>query len=197
MAARRAAIISATLDSISEQGFASTTIKVVASRAGITGGLVIHYFGGREGLMEAVFRSMLKTLSERMILRLREATTARQRLQAIIDCNLDPQEFDNMREGNAWLAFWGQVRYVACLRRIQRIYQKRLLSNLRHELRCLIDADNVQCAAVMVAAMIDGIWLRAALSDWTELSSSAARSMVRSLVASITDQHQANITLNI
>ena len=37
--------------------------------------------------------------------------TPRARIQAVIDANLAPEEFDQ-RTGTAWLAFWGQVLQV-------------------------------------------------------------------------------------
>ncbi len=113
--------------------------------------------------------------------KLRLARTPRGRVQAVIDANLAPEEF-NQRTGNAWLAFWGQLRHVPQLLRVQRAYQRRMLSNLRHALRSLLPEAEARTLAAMIAAMIDGVWLRAALSDWAEADSEAARALLTAFV---------------
>ena len=65
---------------------------------------------------------------------LRQVSTPRARIQAIIDANLAPEEFEQ-RTGTAWLAFWGQVLQVQALKRVQSVYQRRTLSNLRSSLK--------------------------------------------------------------
>jgi betaine-aldehyde dehydrogenase len=57
-----------------------------------------------------------------------------------------------------------------------------MLSNLRHPLRSLLDAEEAHSLAAMIAAMIDGVWLRAALSNWTEADSESARAMLATFV---------------
>ena len=68
--------------------------------------------------------------SDHVRARLRQIATPRARIQAIIDANLAPEEFDQ-RTGTAWLAFWGQVLQVKSLRRVQSVYQRRTLTNLQ------------------------------------------------------------------
>src|SRR4029453_18475242 len=84
------------------------------------------------------------------------ARTPRGRIQAVIDANLAPEEFDR-RTGVAWLAFWGQVLHVPALKEVQVVYQRRMLSNLRYSLRQLVPGDEAQRLAAMIAAMIDGV----------------------------------------
>ena len=102
-------------------------------------------------------------------------------MQAVIDTNLAPEEFDK-RSGTAWLAFWGQVLHVAGLKRVQTAYQKRMLSNLRSDLRQMIPGAEARTLAAMIAAMIDGVWLRAALSEWQEADSESARALLTAFV---------------
>lgn len=52
---RRAAILDAAVDEISERGFARTTSRHVAARAGVTHGLLHHYFPDHETLLAAAF----------------------------------------------------------------------------------------------------------------------------------------------
>src|SRR5262249_24098095 len=101
--------------------------------------------------------------------------------QAVIDANLGPENFDR-RTGNAWLAFWGQVLHFEGLKRVQTAYQRRMLSNLRSDLRRMIPGEAARSLAAMIAAMIDGGWLRAALSAWQEADSESARALLTAFV---------------
>jgi betaine-aldehyde dehydrogenase len=163
-------------------GFVGSTLAQIASRAEVSPGLVAHYFGDKDGLLEATFRTLSRRIGERMKLRSSIAYTPRGRIQAVIDANLAAEEFDK-RTGIAWLAFWGQVLHVPGLKRVQAAYQRRMLSNLAHALRKLVPATEARSLAAMIAAMIDGVWLRAALSDWQEADSESARALLTAFVS--------------
>ena len=68
------------------------------------------------------------------------------------------------------------------LKRVQSVYQRRTLSNLRSSLKKLMPPEDAQHLAAMIAAMIDGVWLRAALSGWREADSESARAMLTAFV---------------
>src|SRR5471032_1384038 len=178
---RRGQLIAVTIDSLAELGYVSSTLAQIAGRAGVSPGLVAHYFGDKDGLLEAAFRSLSRRVGDQVRARLARARTPRGRIQAVIDANLAPAEFEQ-RTGTAWLAFWGQVVHAPRLKRVQRVYQQRTLSNLRHALKRLLPADEARSLAYMIAAMIDGVWLRAALSEWTEADSESARAILTAFV---------------
>jgi betaine-aldehyde dehydrogenase len=178
---RRRQLVDVTIDSLAEVGFVGTTLAQIAARAEVSPGLVAHYFDDKDGLLEAAFRSLARRIGTQVRNRLRLVSSARGRIQAIIDANLAPEEFDQ-RTGTAWLAFWGQVLHLPRLKRIQSAYQKRMLSNLRSSLKKLVPPDEAQRLAAMIAAMIDGVWLRAALSGWREADSESARALLTAFV---------------
>src|SRR6202171_811412 len=178
---RRSQLIEVTIDSLAEVGFSGTTLAQIAGRAGVSPGLVAHYFGDKDGLLDAAFRSLARRVGNHVRARLRPVSTPRGRIQAVIDANLAPEEFEQ-RTGTAWLAFWGQVLHVPSLKRVQSVYQRRTLSNLRSALKKLVPADEAQRLASMIAAMIDGVWLRAALSGWREADSESARALLTAFV---------------
>jgi betaine-aldehyde dehydrogenase len=181
--ARRAQLIEVTIDSLAEVGFVGSTLAQIASRAGVSPGLVAHYFDDKDGLLEATFRTLSRRISERVRTRFASAHTPRGRIQAVIDANLAPEEFDK-RTGTAWLAFWGQVLHIEGLKRVQTVYQRRMLSNLGYSLGKLMPLPEARSLAALVAAMIDGVWLRAALSDWKEADSESARVRLTAFVNS-------------
>jgi betaine-aldehyde dehydrogenase len=181
--ARRRQLVEVTIDSLAEVGYVGSTLAQIAQRADVSPGLVAHYFGDKDGLFEATFRTLSRRIAERMQAKLRLARTPRGRVQAVIDANLGPEEFDQ-RTGTAWLAFWGQVLHVEGLKRVQTAYQRRMLSNLQHALKWLLPDEEAVRLASMIAAMIDGVWLRAALSEWREADSEGARALLAAFVDS-------------
>lgn len=178
---RRIQLIEVTIDSLAEVGYVGSTLAQIASRAEVSPGLVAHYFDDKDGLLEAAFRTLSRRLFEQMDAQMRQARTPRGRIQAIIDTNLGPEEF-TQRTGSAWLAFWGQVPHVHGLKRVQNAYQRRMVSNLRYALVRLLPPAQARSLAAIIAAMIDGVWLRAALSDWAEADSESARGLLTAFV---------------
>ncbi|MCK0208138.1 betaine-aldehyde dehydrogenase [Starkeya koreensis] len=171
---RRRQLIEATIDSLAEIGFNASTLAQIARRAGVSPGLVAHYFGDKDGLLEATLRFLSLRLYRATAQRLGAARGPRARVQALIDANLAPEEFDQ-RTSSVWLAFWGQVLHSERLRRVQRVYQARMLANLRHDLRGLVAPADVHRVAITIAAVIDGLWLRSSLSAAGETDSVSAR----------------------
>ncbi len=136
---RRRQLIEATIDSLAEVGFNASTLAQIARRAGVSPGLVAHYFGDKDGLLEATLRFLASRVARGTAAKLNMARTARQRVLAVVEANLAPEEFDQ-HTGSVWLAFWGQALHSERLRRVQKVYQTRMLSNLRHGLKALVHA---------------------------------------------------------
>lgn len=160
---RRRQLIDATITSMGEHGLADTTVQTISRGAGVSPGIIHHYFGGKDELLAATMRSMLDQLRADVTQRLAAATSPRARLEAVIDANFADAQFDP-RVVSAWLGFWAQAPHNPALARLQRINARRLISNLRHSLRALLPAERADRVASGVAAMIDGLWLRSALT---------------------------------
>ena len=54
---RRDALIAAALDLVSEGGPEAATVRAIAERAGVTPGLIRHYFRTKEDLTRAAYRT--------------------------------------------------------------------------------------------------------------------------------------------
>jgi betaine-aldehyde dehydrogenase len=171
--ARRGQLIEATIDTLAEVGFAATTLALIGQRAGVSPGLIAHYFKDKDGLLEATLRRLALRLSMAVSERLKRAASPRERVQAIVDATLAPEEFDQ-RTCSVWLAFWGEVIHSERLKRVQNVYQQRMLSNLRYGLRRLVSDADAERLAIAIAALIDGLWLRATLSSPHETDSRTA-----------------------
>ena len=63
-----------------------------------------------------------------------------------------------------WLAFWASSMHQPALRRLQRVNDQRLYSNLCGQFRRALPQAQARAAARGLAALIDGLWLRGALT---------------------------------
>jgi betaine-aldehyde dehydrogenase len=178
---RRRQLIEATIDTLAEVGFSATTLALIGQRASVSPGLIAHYFDDKDGLLEATLRTLATRLRLGASARLRAARTPRERIEAVIEATLAPEECEP-RTCSVWLAFWGEVIHSSRLKRIQHVYQQRMLSNLRHAMRRLVADKDAARLATALAAMIDGLWLRVTLSSPNEMDSRTARSMASAFV---------------
>jgi len=119
-------------------------------------------------------RQILKDLQAETRARLAEADTPEGRARAIIAASFTPDTFDPVYV-NAWMVLYVQSRTSDKARRLLRIYQRRLQSNLRHALRPISTQPHAD--AETIAALIDGMYLHQALGEAG--SSESAVNMLR------------------
>lgn len=85
---RRQQLIDATMASIAELGMQNTTIVSISKRAGLSSGIISHYFGGKQGLIEAALRYLLDQLGKELRERMAKTDgSPEQRLNCIIESN--------------------------------------------------------------------------------------------------------------
>ena len=162
---RRQQLIEATLESIEAHGLQGTTISTISKAAGVSTGIISHYFGGKAGLLEATVKYLLFTLREDLFANLNKGKSDHlSRLYAIIDANFSSLQKSH-KAAVTWLAFWAQSMHSEELARLQHINASRLVSNLKYSFRHLVAKEQVTWCANMLAAQIDGFWLRSALSN--------------------------------
>ena len=108
--ARRADLIDATAGVLAEHGLAGTNVRAICAKAGVSPGLLRHYFGGIDDLIVATYEAT----SDRM-----DAIFAgvvegvgpdpRARLLAYLTASFRPPVTDPELLG-AWTAFWALAR---------------------------------------------------------------------------------------
>jgi AcrR family transcriptional regulator len=168
---RRAQMLAAALDVISERGFADTRIADIAERIGISPALVIYYFKTKDQLLTEAIRHYEDTWYAEGKRRMDELPTAAKRLEEFVAMNLLPDsnpELDS--DWNLWLEFWVQaVRDpdVAVVRRqSDERWREVLVSLLLEGQRAgefkQIDAQEF---SVFVSALLDGLNVPIALRD--------------------------------
>lgn len=162
---RRRQLIDATLATINDVGINDATIAQIARRAGVSTGVISHYFKDKNGLLEATMRDVTRQLREAVARRLQPLANApaEERLRAIVEGNFDESQVERAVM-KAWLDFWSSSMHQPQLQRLERVSHRRLFSSLAVEFRRQLPRDRARLAAHGLAAMIDGLWLRAALS---------------------------------
>lgn len=162
---RRQQLIQATIDTVAEVGLQATTINLISHKAGLSSGIISHYFGGKQGLIEASVRYLLDQLKHSLLSRVQGMDISPfERLIAIVESNFSPFQRSESAT-KTWLSFWSQSMHDNELARLQRVSNKRLVSNLRFSLCQLMDKTQANDVAQCAAAMIDGFWLRSVLTD--------------------------------
>lgn len=175
---RREEIVNAAYDVIFEVGLSNTTMAQIAKKAQLSVGIVSHYFGDKQGLINACMLEMLNVLRRKTAQYKAEVNELQPEnmIKAIIDSNFDISQV-NQRAMRIWLDFWSASMHMPELSRLQRINDQRLYSNLKFHFLELMPKDQASIAARGLAALIDGLWLRGSLSGDTEFDSVLARTI--------------------
>ena len=169
---RRRALIDATISAIGERGSLDVTMSEIAGRAGVSSALAHHYFGAKDELLQATMRHLLSELNADIRRALSVARTSRERVMAVIAVNFSDKQFQPETIA-AWLAFYVEAQKSTALRRLLRVYARRLHSNLMSGLAGLMPRPVADKTAEGIAALIDGLYIRRALKDGTPNAESA------------------------
>jgi len=159
---RRAALVKATIDEIGAVGNLDVTVSNIARRAGMSSALAHHYFGGKEQIFLAAMRHTLALYAAEVRRALAGASGHQARLEAIIRAGFASSNF-KPEVIAAWLNFYVLAQTSTPAHDLLSIYQRRLHSNLMHDLRPRL-GDRAEAAASRIAGLIDGLYLRQGLS---------------------------------
>ena len=186
---RQQQLIDATLMSIERHGLQNTTINTISGLAGMSSGIISHYFGGKQGLIEATQKFLLEELKQALLTRTSGKTlTPIDRLSMIVEAN-----FTELQRSTAatktWLSFWSQAMHDPGLARLQNINSQRLYSNLLFSFKQLLPNAAAVSAAKQTAAVIDGFWLRSALSTTPIEDFKQAQILSKAFIEAVIVQH--------
>ena len=180
---RKAALVKATIAEIGRAGSLDVTVSQIARRAGMSSALAHHYFGNKEQMFLAAMRHVLSLYGAEVRGALATAEGPRARLSAIVRVSFAATSFRREVVG-AWLNFYVLAQTVPEAKRLLRVYQRRLRSNLLAELRPLV-GERALGVADGVGALIDGVYIREALSDRAPDGAAAARIVLAYLEAKV------------
>ncbi|WP_022704018.1 TetR/AcrR family transcriptional regulator [Pseudorhodobacter ferrugineus] len=166
---RRAALIAAAIALISEGGPATATVRAIAERAGVTPGLIRHYFTTKEALMRAAYAQVMDAMTQASVDVLASTPNRPQaRLAVFVAASLRPPVVDSRAMG-LWAGFLHQMREDSEMRAVHEasyLHYRDLLQGLIAALPRVADAGQLRADAIACNAVIDGLWLEgSALPD--------------------------------
>jgi TetR/AcrR family transcriptional repressor of bet genes len=161
---RRAQLIEATIDSLAKRGYSETTMADVADGAGLSRGIVNFHFESKEKLLVATLQHMAEEYAAHWRGALDKAgDDPARRLAAVVAADFD-RAVCSRRKLAAWCAFWGEAKsrptYQALCGARDQAYQATMI-----ELCAALARDggyrfDVEKAALGLAALLEGLWLR-------------------------------------
>ncbi|MEC3910396.1 transcriptional regulator BetI [Sphingobium sp. CR2-8] len=184
---RRQALIEATARCLAEKGVSGTSVRAICAQAGVSSGLLTHYFEGVDALILATYADVGAKVSAALDAAVEAAgDDPRDRLRACLTANfrdpiLDPDLLAT------WIAFWSLVKSDARIAAVHaQVYggtRRQLEALLRAAVPTLDDAQ-ARIAAISLTALVDGLWLELCL-DRSAFSPEEAQAMVEQAMAKL------------
>lgn len=168
--ARRAALIQATLDCIAEGGPQAATVRAIALKAGVTQGLIRHYFATKEELIAAAHETLMTGLTEASVAQLDELPQdPLARLAGFVTNAVTPPVADP-RAMALWAASMQLVPRDAVMRAVHEgtylAFRDRLEGMIREALLVAgkpPGPGETRGLAIAGNALLDGLWIEASL----------------------------------
>jgi TetR/AcrR family transcriptional regulator, transcriptional repressor of bet genes len=162
---RRSQILCASIKSVGRRGVDGARLKDIANEAGVSLGLVQHYFDTRQELMEQTFRVMLRLSLTRLRVVMDEQPDPLVTLAALVRMHVNGTVEFSERWG-FWLELWSSARRDTTLAEITHdIYQlwtepfHDAIEELQRQGRCRTDLSAAD-AVVILMGLIDGLAVR-------------------------------------
>jgi len=162
--ARRLSLIEATARVLARDGATGASVRTIAVEAGVSPGLVNHYFAGIEALIAATYSSVGDQVSKALSAAVAAAgSDPHARLKAYVTASFAPPIADRALLAT-WIAFWTLTTKPQIAERHDAIY-----AQYRDELEglladCGIAAAERRLTAIAITALVDGLWLELCLS---------------------------------
>lgn len=178
---RRQALIEATARCLAEKGVGAISVRAICARAGVSAGLLTHYFDGVEALILATYRDVGEKVAAAMEQAVAQAgPDPRARLWAYLRANFQPPVLDpNLLA--TWISFWSLVKTnpeIAATHAETYGGSRERLEVLLREAAPQIPRPAARVAAIALTAMVDGLWLELCL-DSSTFTTEEALAMVK------------------
>ncbi|TAG31277.1 MAG: TetR family transcriptional regulator [Rhodobacterales bacterium] len=163
---RRADLIAATQALVSEGGPEAATVRAIAARAGVTAGLIRHYFQSKDELTRAAYLSLMDGMTAQGADALEGVgALPEERLAAFVAASLCPPVVD-IGAVVLWAAYVNKVRTDDALLAAHETAYLAYRNTLQGLIAALPrDASEAQLRGEAIAcnALIDGLWLEGSL----------------------------------
>ncbi len=157
---RRRSLIEAALDCLSRLGPYGASVREICDRAGVSPGLLRHYFDGKDALIIEAYRTLTREYHGNLHRVLTgPAESVGQRLRSFFDAYFSSQVTGEERAGT-YVAFWTLGRTDPTIQQIQRSAYRKLRRQLAPVLKELAEEHGAQIEAEALAtsliALLDG-----------------------------------------
>lgn len=185
---RRQDLISATLDCIVDYGIQGATVRQIAERAGVTPGLIRHYFVSKDLMLQAAYREVVYTMFATAAKAAEdEATDPASRLRVFVISNFKAPIIDQ-RMLSLWATFISQTGVDPALAAIHResylSYRdslEQLLADAMAAGGLTSTAEERRGLAIAINGLIDGLWLEGCMAGDLFHEGELARTALRSV----------------
>ena len=181
---RRQSLIDATAACLAAYGASGTSVRAICAKAGVSPGLLRHYFDGIDALIAATYRDVGARVGATLDAAVDAAgSDPRARLIAFVTASFRPPIADAALLAT-WLAFWSLVNTDAAIAAIHaetyRSYRRDLEALLGG---CGVAPADTATVAIALTALVDGLWLELSLDPTSFSGEQAAAMAVRWLDA--------------
>ena len=162
---RRQDLIDACAKRLAQEGGAGATVRAICAEAGVSPGLLRHYFDGIDDLVAATYRAVGERVAAALDAAVAEAGPGpRARLSAYVVASFQPPIADPALLAT-WIAFWSLVKVDP---RIAALHGD-IYGGYRVGIEALlaengVPADERRLKAVAITALVDGLWLELCLA---------------------------------
>ena len=163
---RRASLIAATQSLVAEGGPEAATVRAIAERAGVTPGLIRHYFQSKDELTRAAYRALINGMTEKGADAIEGVGAGPEaRLAAFLAASLRPPVLD---AGSVvlWAGYMHKVRSDPDLMAVHEagyLGYRDTLQRLIEMLPRATDPGQTRAEAIACNALIDGLWIEGSL----------------------------------
>ncbi|WP_380877006.1 TetR/AcrR family transcriptional regulator [Sphingomonas sp. DBB INV C78] len=162
---RRQSLIDACAARLAVDGVAGATVRAICAEAGVSPGLLRHYFEGIDDLIGATYQAVGERVATALAAAVEEAGEGpRTRLSAYVVASFRPPIADPALLAT-WIAFWSLVKSDPGIATLH----GDIYSGYRDGIEGLLAENGVAPAdrrmkAVAITALVDGLWLELCLA---------------------------------
>ncbi len=164
---RRDDLVAAAVQLVAEGGAGAATVRAIAERAGVTPGLIRHYFSTKDELTQTAFRTVMEAMTQSAIRSLEDAGADDPfaRLSRFVASNFLPPVLDPVRLA-VWAAYLHRARTDPAMRAVHEATYLGYRDRLQELIAALPGRDAMpernRRDAIACNAVIDGLWIEGA-----------------------------------
>lgn len=160
---RRHDLVEAACRVLAEQGVAGASVRAICAEAGVSPGLLRHYFEGVDALIAAAYEAVGDRIDAALEAAVAAAGPApRARLSAYLAASFQPPVLDPQLLAT-WLAFWSLVKVDPRIGAIHQRSYAAYRARLEELLAACAPGLDARLAAIGLTAVVDGLWLELCL----------------------------------